>query len=588
VLPYLDDAEAPAIFPTPQEIETLGTRIRAASTDDGHVPCLSTAHADDGAIAEAWRVFRQTMTLLAGETVPADDVRTIARNPDVACAVVIDLQLSPGFGPESYAIEPDTAASPPWVRLTGGSRRALYYAVASLAQLAEPDADAPGTVWLRAARVYDRPAYRVRAISGWGQGSDDLVREVEFARWAPSVKLNAMYLNYPSLGEPWWEPDETYRHAVETIGRERRADGLVDLGVLVNPYAERIRDKDAVFDTSDPAHVARVTDLVERTVGAGANRVMLCVDDFVPSAGPSRHDYALATDDEKAQFGSLAAAHAALIGAVRDAVARADGAASVSFVPPWYGNVFWDAAPERADAYFAELRGAVPTRIPWVWTGPAIRSLRIDLLPTERFRRAAGHDRPLLIWDNTLYARRHRHYWGPSASRAHRASWLQPFDVAIYEGAWNDVEGFYLNGQAHELYRIKYMTAADYLWNPEAYDPERSLARVLVTLYGRTFAEKLLEWDERFWALRERVNGVGVGEDDAAARLVLQSEIGSLGADLLALEKIEGADPRLTAELQAELVELFGEVMPDGDPKDVIPRFEPRAEAFLTPAVARP
>ncbi|MBZ0252594.1 MAG: beta-N-acetylglucosaminidase domain-containing protein, partial [Candidatus Methylomirabilis sp.] len=248
-------------------------------------------------------------------------------------------------------------------------------------------------------------------------------------------------------------------------------------------------------------------------------------------------------------FGALAPAHATLLGEL----ARAAGpGVALSFVTPWYNGLFLGASRERAEAYLAELGGAAPAGVPTVWTGPAVRSLFVDRPGVTAYKHLVGADRPALYWDNTLYARAHRDYWLRSPDRAHRAGWLEPCDVDFYEGAERDFAGMYVNGHAGELYRIKYMTAADFLWNPEAYLPERSLARALVALYGREFAERLLSWDEHYWATRERVNRFRAGMDSEPPT----RDAEALAAELAEMRAHPDAEPRLLDELAEKLGEL--------------------------------
>lgn len=548
-LPFLADDESAPVFPTPREIALGEARVLVADPAAGRVPCATTGPDRSGAAAEALAQLSQTLTLLAGRPVRVPEAADAAREKGLACAAILDLRLSPGMGAEEYAIEANEEAETPWVTLAAGGARGLYYAVTTFAQLLEPDPSGAGPVRWRAAAVRDWPAYGLRGVSGFGKGSRAFDREVELARWAPSVKLNAFFFNYPALGERWWAPEADYWRAVAKLGEERRAHGLFELGALANVYYERAFNPEADFLVSHKGDLARATDLARRLAEAGATHLMACADDFTPTAGPGRYDYGLRSEADRERFGALAPAHATLLGEL----ARAAGpGVALSFVTPWYNGLFLGASRERAEAYLAELGGAAPAGVPTVWTGPAVRSLFVDRPGVTAYKRLVGADRPALYWDNTLYARAHRDYWLRSPDRAHRASWLEPFDVDFYEGAERDFAGMYVNGHAGELYRIKYMTAADFLWNPEAYLPERSLARALVALYGRDFAGRLLSWDERYWATRERANRFRAGLDSEPPT----RDAEALAAELAEMRAHPDAEPRLLDELSEKLAEL--------------------------------
>ncbi|MCA9773590.1 MAG: beta-N-acetylglucosaminidase domain-containing protein, partial [Myxococcales bacterium] len=558
VAPHYADIrdDAPLVFPTPRRLDWNGASVPVAWTDGAVSPCL-IGNAGGGAAREGIAQVRQTLTLLAGHPVELTPIEAVAQDSARRCSVVIALELSGVGNPEAYSIEPIADATPPWIRVRAGGGRGLYYALATLAQLLYPAPEgAPERVRLWTARVEDAPAYALRGISGWGRYSRAFDRELEMARWAPSVKLNAFFFNYPALGNRWWEPGDAYWRVIERLGAERRRHGLFTLGALLNVYAARGRDPAVEFRVSDPGDLGRARAVAARMAGAGVNHVMLCADDLVPRVGEGPFDYGLRDPVDADRFGTLAAAHGYLIAEIQ----RAVGDAALSFVPPWYNDFFWTAGGSSATAYLEALGATAPTRVPFVWTGPTVRSLVVDGPRMDRFARAVG-GRPLLLWDNTLYARSHRALWRDSPVHAHQASWFEPYGTVLPPDAAKRLAGVYLNGHATERFRVQYMTAADYLWNPEDYDPDRSLAVTLVLLYGKELADRILIWDERHWAAREQLNRARVGAAVADARESLAPVIAAREA----VAAHADADPRLVAEmtgLDAELAADFAREAP--------------------------
>ena len=82
---------------------------------------------------------------------------------------------------------------------------------------------------------------------------------------------------------------------------------------------------------------------------------------------------------------------------------------------------------------------------------------------------------------------------------------FEPYDVFLPENFREYVDNhMYVNGAAFsEMYKIKYATVADFEWNTEAYDPDFSLWKVLLTQFGREQAIQLLEFNDAFYGLTD-------------------------------------------------------------------------------------
>jgi hypothetical protein len=159
-----------------------------------------------------------------------------------------------------------------------------------------------------------------------------------------------------------------------------------------------------------------------------------------------------------------------------------------------------------AEDYLEDIGRGLPRDTGIVWTGPAVRSLAVDGVGLERFSRSIG-GHPIVLWDNTLYALELSAYYGESPLRARLASFFEPFaiDAEGLAGVSHDAE-IYINGSSGGRYRVKMATVADYLWNPEAYDPDRSLWRAMVARWGRDGAARVLAWDAAYWEERLWIN----------------------------------------------------------------------------------
>jgi hyaluronoglucosaminidase len=174
----------------------------------------------------------------------------------------------------------------------------------------------------------------------------------------------------------------------------------------------------------------------------GARFLCLALDD-VPTA--------LLHVGDQARFGSLGEAHVAVAHAVADAI----GDATLWVVPTDYVGV------ESTD-YLERLGVALHPSIEIGWTGRTVISPTISV--AEAALRAATLRRRLLVWDNVPVAD------GPMRPMLH----LGPY-VGRGRALAEHVSGVLLNPMAQpRASAVALRTAADYLRDPNGYDPEAS------------------------------------------------------------------------------------------------------------------
>jgi hyaluronoglucosaminidase len=143
------------------------------------------------------------------------------------------------------------------------------------------------------------------------------------------------------------------------------------------------------------------------------------------------------------------------------------------------------------EPYITELGRLVDPRIEMLWTGPKICSRELTLRDAAILERTIS--RPVLYWDNYPVndcQMIHELHIGPYRGR----------DPHLYRAAM----GVVANGMEYpEASKIGLLTVADYLWNPEAYDPESSWDHALQTVLGprQWQAFKIFADNSRFSAL---------------------------------------------------------------------------------------
>jgi hypothetical protein len=303
---------------------------------------------------------------------------------------------------------------------------------------------------------------------------------------------------------------------IEKAGKTTSANEVVSLALMVNPYshftfetsAEKLSDEARYTWThSSPKSFNKLKDFLKIGLNAGADTVMLLADDFVPHIGKNRKNYALYTLEDKKHFVSLQNAQAHIINRLKQWVDEEYPGTRFEFCPPWYSNEHIDRSEGKAEGYFKDLTFQIPNDVAIIWTGPTIRSLSIDMADLNRYKSLIG--RWPMLWDNTLYARnletqRYGGYTTYYPGKVRMCNLFEPYDTYRPKGfeKYNDGRHVYINANAYsEVYKIKFATVADYLWNTAAYHPELALWKVLCRKYGPALAEELLRFNDAYYGL---------------------------------------------------------------------------------------
>ena len=240
----------------------------------------------------------------------------------------------------------------------------------------------------------------------------------------------------------------------------------------------------------------------------GASFLMLLADDFVPHREDYRKLYDLWDDEDIQMHVNLQNAQAYMINSLYKWLHTTYGNIRFEFCPPWYLNEFIDKSRGRAEAYFRDLQLMIPKDVHIIWTGNTVRSISFDKADVKRYADLCGSE-PML-WDNTLYARSLEGIYGGYPSmypgKIKLCNLFEPWDVVLPDDYASSSPHFYSNGCPNtEIYKIKYATLADYQWNPAAYNPECSLWKILLVMFGSETAWELMTFSQQYYFILENV-----------------------------------------------------------------------------------
>ncbi len=171
--------------------------------------------------------------------------------------------------------------------------------------------------------------------------------------------------------------------------------------------------------------------------------------------------------EDQAAFEDLASAHAHVVRAV---AGRLPPGAHLVVCPTVYRGT-------GTEDYLVRLAAGIDPRIDLFWTGREICSPVLDLADAAVFTRATL--RPPLYWDNYP---------------VNDVAMVYTLHIGPYRGRdpllWRSSAGIVANGmELFEASRIPFATIADYLRDPQGYDPEASWQRAIRDVVGDADAD---------------------------------------------------------------------------------------------------
>jgi hypothetical protein len=349
-------------------------------------------------------------------------------------------------GSDRYVVLAQYEGGQAIVRAFGENDRAIAYATA----VAKSLVDATGRLHL--ATVIDGSPFALRGfVEGhYGAPLETWQRRCLVDRLA-SLRGN-MYLygpkDDPFAHEQWadpYPPDEAA--ALADIAAAARAQNI-DFVWAVSPGLQSGYPAPGTsISYSSDDDFARLTAKIDAMRALGITRFALFLDDI---------DKSLVWDADVDAFATPSAAHAALANRL-DAYVTAAGAPHLLFVGPYYTSAFagWDD-------WASDIGDALAPGIDVLWTGPAVypaSCTAYDLAEPD-----ALFGRHVVIWNNQPRAPVALSEYSPGLPGAARG--FLSNTILLQEGY-----GYTFD----DLWQVL-GPLGDYPWNPDAYDPDRSLA----------------------------------------------------------------------------------------------------------------
>ena len=456
------------IMPTPKRVVYEDSFLPLVK--DGEPLVSALAGSDPGPGEQT--ALAEIESLLGVKLPPAKDgdrcVISIGRTSVAEASVArrpVDVR-DEGFDREGYVLrfERDDGGRE-HVILYGPGKRGTLYAAMSFCQLVRQNG---GVLEARRVDVTDWPTFLVRCtplLYTAPNAHDDI-------DFRSRIKVNmgifgvGMPLPDPKPGEP--TPQElTSSVDMVSYGVRTARMGFLE---LINPYTFK---SEGQINLNNPDDIDRLTRCFDAGLSAGAEGIMLCLDDTCREI----------TYEELIRFRDTGYAHAYLYTKLYDALKPRYPDRLFLFLPVPYGGIPGD---QMNKDYMNILGALLPQDVGLVWSGPGGQASRVDQGEIELYSSFVGGRRPF--------------YWDNSAMWVHKllqGQFLDPYRTKLAPGMAHRLfaRGTHLLTPCDEVFLL---TWADCLWNPEAYDADRSWRRALAMLAGQENVEKLIEYNQLF------------------------------------------------------------------------------------------
>lgn len=313
-------------------------------------------------------------------------------------------------------------------------------------------------------RAGAQPAFPLRGIKGYGWSERQYLRQIPILS---EYKLNFLMNGYESLWELgrhdtlpagpvnfWYKPlSAKKREAFSRVIRSSRRHGL-DFCFCMNPNLR----SDRPFEYGDAGALAALWRHYEWAQQLGVKWFGVSLDDI--------------------RSGVDGEAQARLANTIFERLRKRDRRAQMIFTPTWYAGTgkIGIETPSTLGAkvpgskinpgidYTQQLARLLASDVYLFWTGPAVASLEVNAAQVRAYKALSKHR--IILWDNyPVNDRNPTLHMGPLTGRS--------------AGLASEASGYMSNPMAaeDEANRIPLLTIADYAWNPEQYDPMRSMGQ---------------------------------------------------------------------------------------------------------------
>jgi len=352
------------------------------------------------------------------------------------------------FRREDYAISVKSAGASLKIEIKAGSDAGFYYAFQTFRQLVQL---VDSKLVVSEVAIEDYPLFPLRGIVEGAYGIWDEEGRKSVLRWMGTMKLNTFL--YAPKDDPYVRNRWRDKYPEEMIEKFKEyikicAENKITFVLGISPALSVIYSSDEDFES--------VVERCQRFYKLGVNNFTLFFDDIPPE---------LSAPEDKETFKNIGEAEVYFTNRIYKKLKEIDDKIELQFCPIQYAGT-------KDSIYISEVREKLEPDIKIGWTGMFIISREISVEDARRFKEVTG--RKPSIGDN----------WPTLAPLSRRDKKLYKYSDAFTVNPFTLIGGMEGRNEP-ELSKIPVATVADYAWNPEKYDPERSFKTAVELLGGK-------------------------------------------------------------------------------------------------------
>jgi hypothetical protein len=304
------------------------------------------------------------------------------------------------------------------------------------------------------------PGFKIRGMKGYNWTPEQYLEEIPFlAKYKAnflmncylsmfSVKVKPVYKYgtfLDSIENNWWLPlPEEKQQAYEEIFKScRKYD--INFCFSINPQLFSVHPLNPESDSDFNMLLAHYLWAQQK----GVKWFSVCLDDI-----------------NESEVAISAGQHASLVNRLYSVLKKNDPDAKMIFCPTWYWG---DGTDPIHHLYLETLATNLNSEVYIFWTGPFVVPKHISFKDARTFHDVVKHR--MILWENYPVNDNHATmHLGPITGRDK--------DLAKI------IDGYMVNpmGTQSHIDRIPLLTCLDYAFNPDAYDPLRSIGQAVLQL----------------------------------------------------------------------------------------------------------
>ncbi len=217
-------------------------------------------------------------------------------------------------------------------------------------------------------------------------------------------------------------------------------------------------------------------------------------------------------------------------------------------IPPVFHNEMLD------NSDYSEICCQVAVNSKVIYSGCSFFSLNTDAADILRFRSVMGPG-PVFMDNSMLIDTEWGQYGGNRfyPGKLRQFNLFEPFNHTDIQEFFKylDTSMFVVNlPPVSEINLIRLATAADFLWNPESYNPEYALWKVLMSRYGQLNARELISYADKYAIILEALSRASMNTQVQKNLRIAHQTLVNLTGILSGLGERLGTQNRLVRELQ--------------------------------------